>query len=273
MCSALKLESAGVVFYHDSEVNKMKQTILICLFFLSAVLVSCANENNSDPSIKKDYQEKYDFVMATLSTTLRNASVSSAEADFLISKITELKNLVPLSGLSEDVTLDNLDTLDWNIKGQPAIRLKRFSSWVICQTPKSLEYANLKVESSVSDEYVKVIAPRMPNAHVSAGSTFDYDKAKAQYAVDISDVVLYPRTIAVDLGIHPSESCSGPRNVLTFKVYSKTTLSAIARWTESLDSALADIQVLKGGRSGNYPDSYIVEKARQKIRAAFSALP
>lgn len=251
----------------------MKQTILCCLYVLSAVLVSCANENQSSPSIKKDYQEKYDFVMATLSATSREASVGTAEADLIISKITELKNIIPLSGLTENFTLDNLKTLSWDFTGHPAIRLKRLSSWVICQSPRSLDYANLKVESYTSPDYVTSVAPRVPSAYVAPGSTFDYDNSKAQYATKLTETVLHPGIVTVEFGISSSEPCSGPRNILAFTGYSDATLGAIGKWTEALDSVLAEVQVLKSGRSGNYPDSYILEKATKKLRAAFSALP
>lgn len=136
----------------------MRKTTLAFAIILQFALVSCSlpqkEEINLNPSIRGAYQEKVDFLAATLDSSTQSleqsGKLTSDDVLLIKSRISELKAIVPLNGLVQPLVLDN-------IQGQPTdqiaidkkydlAKLASIQTWILCNDVQVLNPWNFGYE-------------------------------------------------------------------------------------------------------------------------------
>lgn len=254
----------------------MRKSILAFAISLQFILVSCSlpkkEEINLNPSIRGAFQEKVDFLAATLDSSTKSleqsGKLTSDDVSLIKSRISELQAIVPLNGLVQPLVLDN-------IQGQPTdqiaidkkydlAKLTSIQTWILCTDVQVLNPWNFGY--AVGEKFTITPSPQV--SYQNQGPTFDYSKFDAQYRQTFTSYIVFNNSY---IGKPDYKTCAN-RQILQLKVFSDQTLEVLKAWTGKLELIEQDIRDLDQ-KPASYPKAFALKKAKQDLLDAFSLIP
>lgn len=252
-----------------------KYALALTIFALTAV--GCQKKNNENlASIKSDYKERVEFVLAMLNQPTA-VSIDRAAYQLMMDKLNELKVLIPLSGLTVRKKVDtlqleqnfNYDKFSYPLFDGPAYRIVSVKTWLLCTAGRSLGKLGFSAGNSLPHYSIEV-NPRVLSSYVLDGSgVFNYNVHAPNYE-------FYPEALVVSESLYFSFGVDGcaQRSVIEYMGYQSEVVDRIWAFRNQISEVIKMLVELQSDQhKSGYPVAYQKNLISEQIRSAYNALP
>ncbi|ASD63891.1 hypothetical protein [Bdellovibrio bacteriovorus] len=245
------------------------------LLIAALALTACTKVEEEVPSIKAEFQQKYEFVMATFDSTIRThdreSTLSPTQQEFLNRQLNELKAIIPLRGMTEAHRYDSL-TENQTLRAdssQVGLVINRVNVWQICRQMSSLGVGTLQMGG-----YSLAINANPSSAYTVNSDYFNYDTFAAQYQAQPQKTISAPAVMLWENTVSNPGQCYSARVLVEYGLPHETVKKSLLEWRQNIAGIQGRLEQLTRERSpANYPLSHQLMVESQKLKEAFDKLP
>ncbi|AHZ84304.1 hypothetical protein AB1A81_08175 [Bdellovibrio bacteriovorus] len=245
------------------------------LLIAALALTACTKVEEEVPSIKAEFQQKYEFVMASFDSTIRThdreSTLAPTQQEFLNRQLNELKAIIPLRGMTEARSYDSL-TENQALRAdssQVGLVINRVNVWQICRQMSSLGVGTLQMGG-----YSLPINANPSSAYTVNSDYFNYDVYAAQYQAQPQKTIPAPAVMHWENTVSNPGQCYSARILVEYGLPHETVKKSLIEWRQNIASIQGRLEQLARERApANYPLGHQLMVESQKLKEAFDKLP
>ncbi|AFY01456.1 hypothetical protein [Bdellovibrio bacteriovorus] len=245
------------------------------LLIAALTLTGCTKVEEEVPSIKAEFQQKYEFVMASFDSTIRThdreSTLAPTQQEFLNRQLNELKAIIPLRGMTDAHLYDSLtdrQTLRVD-SSQVGLVINRVNVWQLCGQMSSLGIGSLQMGG-----YSLAINASPSSAYTVNSDYFNYDAYTPQYQAAPQKTIAAPAVMIWENTVSNPGQCYSARVLVEYGLPHEAVKKSLIEWRQNIAGIQGRLEQLTRERSPeNYPLSHQLMVESQKLKEAFDKLP